>query len=241
MGFQSQEFLKLLHDQYGSLSGKDVIKAVLAHAPIERVCLVSSFGIEAAVLLKLVSDIDKNFPIIFLDTKKLFPETLEYRNTLIDELGLKNVKTVYPDYNDVNRSDADGTLWESSPNSCCTIRKVQPLQRVLKHYDVVITGRKRFHGGMRTELPLFEAQEGRVKINPLASWSVEAIKDAYDAFSLPKHPLEAQGYLSVGCVPCTDLPADENDVRSGRWKNLEKQECGIHLGEDGKFHRTGKE
>ena len=238
MAFNSQEFLKTLNKEHSDLSGGDVLCAVSKHIPLERICLVSSFGIESGVLLKLAADLDKAFPVIFLDTQKLFPETLEYRDLLVKKLGLKNVKTIYPDYNDVMRSDSNGTLWQNNANSCCTIRKVQPLQRALKNYDVVITGRKRFHGGMRTKLPLYEAQEGRVKINPLASWSIDEIKALYDTFDLPRHPMEAQGYLSVGCVPCTDLPDETNDVRSGRWKGQDKEECGIHLGPDGKFQRS---
>ncbi|MCF8496245.1 MAG: phosphoadenylyl-sulfate reductase [Alphaproteobacteria bacterium] len=230
---QAQDLL----ERYGNLEGEALLSPLIRDVFPGRLCLVSSFGAEAALLLHMVSGIDSGLPVVFLDTQKLFPETLAYRDLLVERLGLSNIRTIYPDYTDTSRSDPDGTLWQSNPNACCTIRKVKPLQKALKGFDAWITGRKRYHGGMRTALPLIEASEGRVKINPLASWSAQDIKREFERRGLPAHPLRAQGYFSIGCLPCTAPPASEDDVRSGRWQGREKQECGIHLGDDGKFYK----
>ena len=230
-----------LQDQYGNCSAEEMLNSFIKEEFGGKVALVSSFGIEAALLLEMVSRIDPATPVIFLDTRKLFPETLTYKNTLISHLGLTNVQTYYPDYADVARDDPEGNLWQTTPNSCCYIRKVKTLNRALDGYDAWITGRKRFHGGTRTQLPLLEYSEGRVKLNPLATWGAEEIQAAFDARNIPMHPLLAQGYTSVGCLPCTALPVAGADIRSGRWQGQDKDECGIHLGADGRFKRTGSE
>lgn len=237
MIFNSIETAERWTQEYGHLQGVELVQSCMSDLALDRICLVSSFGIEAAVLLSMVSDIHPAFPVAFIDTHKLFPETLAYRDELISVLKLTNVKTIHPDYVDLESSDPDGVLWEENSNSCCTIRKVLPLRRALKSYDVWISGRKRYHGGSRSYIPKIENFEGRVKINPLADFTAEEIQGYFTSRSLPVHLLREKGYLSVGCVPCTSLPADENDVRSGRWKGQGKQECGIHLGTDGKFRQ----
>lgn len=229
MAIDSVTLAKTLESTYGQLSGESLLAPVIKNAFPRKLCLVSSFGAEAALLLDMVAKIDPSLPVIFLDTQKLFPETLAYRDTLIQHLGMKNVRTIYPDYADTARLDPDGILNTVDTNSCCYIRKVKPLHRALKGFDAWITGRKRYQGGLRTELPTFEAFEGRVKINPLAAWSRSDIENAIKARGLPEHPLKEQGYLSIGCLPCTDLPASAEDIRSGRWKDSGKIECGIHL------------
>ena len=99
----------------------------------------------------------------------------------------------------------------------------------LAGFDAWISGRKRYHGGVRSDLPAIEAEEGKVKVNPLAAWSMERVEAAFAARDLPQHPLLAEGYLSVGCAPCTRPSAPGTDLRSGRWAGLSKTECGIHL------------
>ncbi len=205
-----------------------------------KLALLSSFGAEAAILLYYAAKTDKNFPVLFIDTQKLFQETLDYRDRLVEKLGLTNVKNIYPDYVDISRNDPDGTLWSVDPKRCCTIRKVIPLQRALKGYDAWITGRKRYHGGMRTDLPFVEVAEGRIKINPLVHWSKEDIEKFFVEKDMPIHPLTLDGYTSIGCTHCTAKPLDKDDPRSGRWAGQDKEECGIHLNEDGKFVPTKK-
>ncbi len=194
-----------------------------------RIALVSSFGAEAAVLLHMAARIDPALPVIFLDTGKLFGETRRYRDVLVDRLGLRDVRTIEPDTVRIAADDPDGMLWRSAPDRCCALRKVEPLVRGLAGFDAWINGRKRSHGGLRAALPLVERAEGRVKLNPLADWSAADVAAYFAAHGLPRHPLEADGYRSIGCLPCTGRAAPGEDVRAGRWRGQDKTECGIHL------------
>ena len=196
-----------------------------------RIALVSSFGAEGAVLLHLVASIEPATPVIFLDTGKLFGETRRYRDRLTTELGLHDVRTIEPDPERIEAFDQDGVLWYGNPDMCCRIRKVEPLQRALEGLDAWITGRKGFHGGERTRLPRIEVNtdDGRIKLNPLADWRKADLDAHLERHALPRHPLEADGFLSIGCMPCTDRVAPGEHARAGRWRGREKTECGIHL------------
>ncbi len=214
---------------YTGWSTPDVLRDLLCRVFPGRIALVSSFGIESAVLLHLVSRIDRAAPVIFLETGKLFPETLRYRDALVDRLGLSDVRSVRPDAGTLASADPAGTLWQSDPDLCCWHRKVEPLDEALAGFPAWITGRKRFQGGMRSALPLIEREGGRVKVNALASWSAERLREYMAEHGLPRHPLEAQGYRSLGCAPCTRPTAPGADPRAGRWAGRGKTECGIHL------------
>jgi phosphoadenosine phosphosulfate reductase len=207
-----------------------VLRLALVDAFQGRVALVSSFGTESALLLDLAAEIDPAVPVIFLDTGKLFPETLEYRDALIRRLGLTDVRVVRPEARRVAAEDSDGGLWRQHADQCCNLRKTQPLQSALQGFDAWITGRKRFQSTARRDVALFEADRGgRIKVNPLAYWSAERIADEFERRELPRHPLEAFGFLSVGCMTCTAPVAEGSDRRSGRWPGQAKTECGIHL------------
>ncbi len=191
-----------------------------------RIALVSSFGTESAVLLHLAAQVDPSVPVIFLDTGHLFAQTLDYRADLARKLGLTDVRDIRAAYADLALNDPKADLWRTSTDACCAVRKVQPLDRALKGFDAWITGRKRFQGAERARLPTVEAAEdGRVKVNPLANWTRAELDSYVAAHDLPAHPMIAQGYASVGCWPCT-RPSD--DGRAGRWAGSEKTECGIH-------------
>ena len=212
-------------------SPQEVLRAALESFP-GRVALVSSFGAESAVLLHMLAAIDPNAPVLFLDTGHLFAQTLDYRKGLAARLGLTDVRDLRPSFQDLAVHDPRADLWKTNTDLCCAIRKVQPLDRaLLPDFDAWITGRKRFHGGSRANLPVVEAgAEGKIKFNPLANWSKEQI-DAYMVeHDLPPHPLVEFGYPSVGCWPCTKpVEAGEvSDIRAGRWQGSEKTECGIH-------------
>lgn len=194
-----------------------------------RVALVSSFGAESAVLLHLTAGIDRSLPVLFLDTGKLFGETIRYYEQLVARLGLRDVRRLTPDPVAVQATDPAGTLWARDPDRCCQVRKVAPLSRALDGFEAWITGRKRFQAGARAGLAVFEANDDRIKINPLADWSRDDIDAYFDLHDLPHHPLEADGYLSIGCLPCTDRVAPSDDPRAGRWRGTAKTECGIHL------------
>lgn len=193
----------------------------------DRVAAVSSFGAEAAVLLHLVAQVDARVPVIFVNTQKMFGETLAYRDELAERLGLSALTVVRPDPAALAAKDATSLRWSYDPDGCCDIRKVEPLRRALSGYDAWISGRKGYQQG-RAALPRFELDEGRLKINPLADWSKADLDAYFDANALPRHPLEQQGYPSIGCVPCTSTVAPGEDPRSGRWRGWDKTECGIH-------------
>ncbi len=221
---------RLLAERHRGADTRRLLAAMIGEEFPGRIALVSSFGAEAAVLLHMVSEIDPATPVVFVNSGKLFGETLRYRDLLVERLGLTDVRTVSPEPERVEQVDPDGVLWYGNPNMCCYIRKVEPLRRALEGFDAWITGRKGFQGGEREGLPVVEAgDDGRIKVNPLAGWEKEAL-DAYFAdHDLPRHPLEADGFLSIGCMPCTDRVAPGEHARAGRWRGKSKSECGIHL------------
>ena len=222
-----------LNARFAGVSTRDMLAAVLGEGLAGRVAAVSSFGAESAALLHLLADIDRNVPVLFLETGKHFPETLTYRDELIARLGLTNVVNLTPDAELLARRDETGLRWSFDPDGCCELRKVLPLAKALAGYDATITGRKGFQNAARAGLPRFEIdltdQAARLKINPLADWSGDQIKAYMKAAGLPAHPLLAQGYPSIGCMPCTSMVAPGEDPRSGRWKGWDKTECGIHV------------
>ncbi|MQT11350.1 phosphoadenylyl-sulfate reductase [Segnochrobactrum spirostomi] len=219
-----------LEAAHGSGTAIEILEAALGSVLAGRIALVSSFGADSAVLLHLAATVDRDLPVIFLETGKHFPETLRYRDRLIERLGLTDVRSIAPDPARLAEIDPNGTLWFSQPDLCCRIRKVEPLARALAGFDGWISGRKRFQAATRAALPAFEADGFRVKVNPIARWSRADI-DGYAALhDLPTHPLVEQGFRSIGCMPCTDKVADGEDERAGRWRGGAKTECGIHLG-----------
>jgi len=201
-----------------------------------RVAIVSSFGAESAVLLHMVAGIDKAIPLIFLNTQKIFGETLAYRDALAEQLGYTDLRVVRPDPYDLAARDGTGLRWSYDPDGCCHIRKTLPLARALAPFDAWISGRKGFQGKTRAALPRFEVEDGRLKLNPLADWDKARLDAYFEAHKLPRHPLEAQGYPSIGCSPCTSQVRPGEDPRAGRWRGWDKTECGIHKpGEDPVF------
>ena len=205
-----------------------VISAALTTVGRDRLALVSSFGTESAALLKVMAEVDPAIPVVFLDTGWLFPETLAYRDVLVEKLGLRDVRSIKPLEETLARDDAEGDLWYSNPDACCRIRKVEPLARALKPFSAWINGRKRFQGGLRAVIPVVEADGERLKFNPFAAVSREEIEAIFARAGLPPHPLVASGFQSVGCMPCTSRTAPNEDARAGRWRGRGKTECGIH-------------
>ncbi len=217
----------LLHSRSDA---QTILKHALDDAEIGKVALVSSFGAESVVLLHMVAQINPDTPVVFLDTEMLFPETLTYQREVAETLGLTNVQVIRPDRARVLERDVDGILHTFDTDACCALRKTEPLERALQGYGGWITGRKRVQGGTRVNLPIYEKDGGaRVKINPLASWTPQMIADYMDTHDLPRHPLVARGFASIGCAPCTTKVAEGEDPRAGRWRGTDKTECGIHF------------
>ena len=158
-----------------------------------------------------------------------FAQTLSYRDQLIDQLGLTNVRSITPNETDLAKQDPDESLWQWDTDQCCHIRKVKPLSLALEGFDAWINGRKQMHGGMRVRLPRLEVSGGHIKVNPLALWTQEDVEAAFERSGLPRHPLYENGFPSIGCWPCTQAVTDGEDARSGRWAGEDKTECGIHV------------
>lgn len=217
-----------LASRYRPLAGRALLAAMIEHEFAGRIALVSSFGAESAVLLHLAAGIDRNLPVLFLETGKHFPETLAYRNRLIGQLKLTNVINLLPAENELAKEDPEGYLHLADPDRCCELRKVRPLAEVLTRYAAWISGRKRYQATTREALPAIEADATHVKINPIAHWGPVEIARYVTAHDLPAHPLVAQGYPSIGCAPCTEPVAAGEDARAGRWRGKAKVECGIH-------------
>lgn len=217
-----------LNDRCAAYGARDLLTTIIKREFPGRTALVSSFGVEAAVLLHLVASIDVRTPVIFLDTGKLFGETLRYRDSLVRRLGLIDVRTIEPEPADVDREDPEGVLWHDDPDRCCFIRKVLPLERALVGFAAWINGRKGYHGHLRTGLPRIETAAGRIKINPLAAWTPQEMTAYFSAHDLPLHPLQANGFTSIGCIPCSSRTVAGEGARDGRWRGRAKSECGIH-------------
>ena len=219
-----------LNGRYRHHSATAVLERALNDPEVGNLALVSSFGAESVVLLHLVSVIAPGTPVIFIDTQMLFPETLDYQRALADTLNLTDVRTIRADRRDTEFEDPDGTLHQVNTDACCHLRKVVPLDRALLGFDGWITGRKRFQAGSRAALDFFENEDGkRIKVNPLAHWGRDDIEDYIVNNRLPRHPLVAKGYPSIGCAPCTSPVKEGEDPRAGRWRGTQKQECGIHF------------
>ncbi len=217
-----------LRERHGRLEGAALIGAVLRDPDAGRVAVVSSFGTESAVLLHMVARAAPDTPVLFLDTGKMFRETLDYVDDITEMLGLRDVRRIRPGAHALRREDPCGNLWAQDSRACCGLRKVAPLRRAIADLDTWITGRKRYQAETRVELPLIEADGPRVKINPLANWREEDVALYREVNELPAHPLEAEGYTSVGCWPCTTPVAPGEHLRAGRWREQGRTECGIH-------------
>jgi phosphoadenosine phosphosulfate reductase len=188
----------------------------------DRMCLTCSWQRQSSVLVHMVSELALDVDVVSLDTYVLFPETYETRDRLVERYGV-NLRTFAPE----NPPDR---LWETDPDRCCHIRKVEPLERALSEYDAWITGIRREQSPTRANAQKVEWSEryGVWKIQPLVDWNAKRV-DAYAVVNeIPVNPLHDLGYPSIGCVPCTRRVLPGEDERAGRWAGSGKLECGIH-------------
>jgi phosphoadenosine phosphosulfate reductase len=219
-----------LNGMFDEMDAVGVLRYAVSDVLPGDLAIVSSFGADSGVLLHLVAQVDPSMPVYFLETGKHFTETLDYVETLKKHLGLINVHAIHPSSEDVKRFDPIGTLWETDPDSCCHIRKTEPLEPITEQYGGWVTGRKRFQTKERGVLPHFElTSDDRIKVNPLAYFTDADVNQYKIEHGLPEHPLFAKGYKSIGCAPCTSVVAEGEDPRAGRWRGLNKKECGIHF------------
>lgn len=220
--------IEALVRRHGRKDSVDLLRVMIKEEFPDRIAVVTSFGAESAVLLDVVAQVSLDTPVIFLETGKHFPETLAYRKRLVEHLGLTDVRDQSPDPTEISRNDPNGKLWQVSPDHCCHIRKVVPLETALEPFDAWITGRKRFQSHDRAGLGTIESDGTHIKINPLVLWDATKVAKYFSARNLPKHPLVENGYPSIGCAPCTRAVESGDSLRAGRWSDSEKTECGIH-------------
>ena len=202
----------------------------LTHA--KRACITSSFQAADVVVLHMTLQIQPEIPVLFLETGYHFPETLAYRDRIASEWNL-NLVNVEPEQSVADQEAQFGILNQTAPDRCCGLRKVEPLFRALSSYTTWVTGLRRQQSKSRANLQtheFFTLPAGQIlaKLSPLAEWTTRDVWQYAEANSIPLLPLYEKGYTSIGCAPCTSLPFDPNDPRSGRWSG-QKLECGIHI------------
>lgn len=191
--------------------------------------ITSSYKTSSAALLKIMSDYDKTIPVYFLNTGYHFPETISYKNQLTNLLGLNTID-IFSETPMLNQLNSNGRLlYTSDTDRCCELNKTLPLKKIFSRHDVWISGIRRDQSVEREIAKEIEdLDNGKVKYNPLFDWTSKDIKDFIDNYKLPKHPLDPDGFLSIGCQPCTRL-FNTQTGRQNRWFGQTKTECGIHI------------
>jgi phosphoadenosine phosphosulfate reductase len=213
------------------LPAGQALATILSANPHARACFTSSFQAEDMAVAHLLRQRIPDIPVLFLETGYHFPETYEYRDRMAREWSL-NLVNVVPQQTVAAQESAFGLLYVSDPTRCCQLRKVEPLMRALEPFDLWFTGLRREQSPTRKNLKKLELHRlptGKTlwKVSLLVDWTWNQVWDYGIAHNIPQLPQYAQGYLSIGCQPCTALPADPNNPRSGRWGG-QKLECGIH-------------
>ncbi|MEX2567705.1 MAG: phosphoadenylyl-sulfate reductase [Cyclobacteriaceae bacterium] len=193
-----------------------------------KIFSTSSFQTNSVILLHIISWIDYQIPIYFLNTGYHFPETLLFKSDLKKRLGL-NVIDLFPSVPKNQQRDSNGMLmYASDPDYCCYMNKVQPLEPIKQEYDIWMSGIRGDQNENRHKKGFEEREEGLIRYHPIIDWTSKMVYQYLDHYELPRHPLEGEGYLSIGCQPCTQKYLDKENGRLGRWKGLIKSECGLH-------------
>ncbi|WLQ15762.1 phosphoadenylyl-sulfate reductase [Hahella aquimaris] len=219
----SYEAIADLNASYAPLDFEARIRRLYQDFAPEKVLVTSSFAATSAYFLHIISRIRPSQRIHFIDTQFHFKETLEYRDYLTRLYGL-DVEDVKPDRHHHAYSVSE-RLWETDPDLCCTVNKVQPLEEVKENYDIWVSSLMSWQTEHRAGLQIFEERRGIIKFNPM----IDVTREERDAYirdhDLPFHPLVSEGYSSIGCEHCTR----KGEERAGRWQGKEKTECGLHL------------
>lgn len=205
---------------------KEKLEEYLAEG--KKVFASSSFQSHSIPMLHIIANISQDIPVYFLNTGYHFPETLQYRNQIADLLSLEVIDVRSPVSKSLQREDDGRLYFTTDPNRCCYLNKTLPMEPVLASKDIWITGVRRDQSSTRKS---FEVEapgpHDTLRFHPMLEWDGRMIGTYINDFELPRHPLEAQGYLSIGCLPCT-AKFSEGDGRGGRWAGLKKTECGLH-------------
>ncbi len=188
----------------------------------------SSFQTHSLVLLHIISKIDRTIPIYFINTGFLFPETIQFRDEIAELFGL-NVININPESAKTTQRESNGKFFfTQNPTRCCQVNKVEPLDSVLQKFDVWINGvradQSAVRKAMKTEQP---APHNTLRFHPMLDWTKQEIFRYLREHKIPHHPLDAQGYASIGCEPCTRKMVI-GDERAARWFGMNKTECGLN-------------
>ncbi len=219
----SSSQIEQLNKRYKPLTPCQRIQTLYKDFEETEIMLTSSFAATSAFLLKLFSDINQNQEVIFIDTGYHFKDTLAYKKKLEKQYGLK-VKSIRAPKEEHDFTTKNQT-WKTNPDFCCSVNKVQPLEKVKKLHNVWVSGLMKWQSDHRSSLDIFEERGDILKFYPLVDVSKEERDNYIAKHNLPFHPLVAEGYHSIGCKHCT-VPGED---RSGRWNNSPKTECGLHL------------
>jgi phosphoadenosine phosphosulfate reductase len=209
---------------------REIIEWGVNNVGVDSITLASSFGYEDVALVDLVTKVNPDIDIFYLDTDLLFKETYQVRDQLSEKYK-RNFIRVTPSLSLEEQAKSYGDeLWSRNPNECCAIRKVEPLKRFLEGYEGWITGIRREQSPTRahTEVVEWDAAFGLVKLNPLAFWTTEQVWEYIREHQIPYNPLHDQNYPSIGCWPCTRAVRPGEDPCAGRWAGTSKTECGLH-------------
>lgn len=213
-------------------TGRDVSEIILLSYEefSEELAMTTAFGYSGIVLMNFIKDTVPQVPIYFIDTRLHFPETIDLMNRIRNEWKL-NIQLLYPNFSEKELDTIIGkNAFRTNPDICCHYRKVIPLLKVLETKNAWLSAIRRDQFKTRANLDVIEIDgRGMIKINPMWDWSQEKVWFYIKKYELPYNPLHDKNFPSIGCVPCTAPVNDGEGEREGRWKGLEKKECGIHI------------
>ena len=213
--------LEALNEKYLPLSPEERVKEL--YRDFSRVLFTSSFGTTSAILLHLFHSVNPEQEVYFLDTTYHFAETLEYKSLLAKRFGLKVKEVAAEEWK--NKFTREDQTWSKDPDLCCSINKVEPLDKIRPGFEIWVSGLMQSQNSYRRQLNIFEQKEGILKFYPIIDFSDADAKAYIAKHDLPPHPLVAHGFNSVGCIHCTV----KGRGREGRWVNRSKTECGLHI------------
>ncbi|WP_020403728.1 phosphoadenylyl-sulfate reductase [Gracilimonas tropica] len=206
-----------------SAAHNDVRIAHILNKYLDEVLITTSFGTTSALLIHMISRIRPDHPIHFINTGYLFPETLQYKDQLIERYGV-NIIDHIPD-EEKHRITKQDELWKSNPDLCCHYNKVEPLEKLKADHKVWISGLIGYQNSYRSGLEILQQKDDIYRYYPLIDWTPEMVDDYFESLGIPRHPLERFGFDSIGCTHCTQ----KGEGRDGRWSGSGKTECGLHL------------
>jgi phosphoadenosine phosphosulfate reductase len=190
----------------------------------------SSFQSHSLVLLHMLSRIDKDIPVVFINTGFHFPKTISFRDKIMVDFGLTNLIDLFSNTPKSNQKGPEGRLlFASDPDFCCYLNKTEPLNSLMSSYDIWINGVRADQSATRREMKLYQpAPNNTMRFHPMLDWTSKMIYEYRKEYNLPEHPMDAQGYMSIGCEPCTRKIDPNFNEREARWYGLNKTECGLH-------------